>query len=67
MLLLEADARPHPRSDGLDWLSYGGLETLPLSYGVPLKGYPDTRSARRGSEAAPPRGCPAAAPFRNLA
>lgn len=29
------------RSDGLDWLSYGGLETL-LSYGVPLKGYPDT-------------------------
>lgn len=29
------------RSDGLDWLSYGGLETL-LSYGVPLKGIPDT-------------------------
>ncbi|CAN5829111.1 metallophosphoesterase family protein [soil metagenome] len=29
------------RSDGLDWLSYGGLETL-LSYGVPLKGFPDT-------------------------
>lgn len=29
------------RSDGLDWLSYGGLETL-LSYGVPLKRYPDT-------------------------
>lgn len=29
------------RSDGLDWLSYGGLETL-MSYGVPLKAYPDT-------------------------
>ena len=29
------------RSDGLDWLGYGGLETL-LSYGVPLKGLPDT-------------------------
>ncbi len=29
------------RSDGLDWLSYGGLETL-MSYGVPPKGYPDT-------------------------
>jgi len=29
------------RSDGLDWLSYGGLETL-MSYSVPLKGYPDT-------------------------
>ena len=29
------------RSDGLDWLSYGGLETL-MSYGVPLKGFPDT-------------------------
>lgn len=29
------------RSDGLDWLSYGGLETL-LSYGVPLKSFPDT-------------------------
>jgi serine/threonine protein phosphatase 1 len=29
------------RSDGLDWLSYGGLETL-MSYGVPLRGYPDT-------------------------
>ena len=30
------------RSDGLDWLSYGGLETL-MSYGVPLRGYPDTK------------------------
>lgn len=29
------------RSDGLDWLSFGGLETL-MSYGVPLKGYPGT-------------------------
>ncbi len=29
------------RSDGLDWLSYGGLETL-MSYGVPLKRFPDT-------------------------
>jgi serine/threonine protein phosphatase 1 len=29
------------RSDGLDWLSYGGLETL-MSYGVPFKGFPDT-------------------------
>jgi serine/threonine protein phosphatase 1 len=35
------------RSDGLDWLSYGGLETL-MSYGVPLRGYPDT--AERASE-----------------
>ena len=35
------------RSDGLDWLSYGGLETL-MSYGVPLKSLPDTaeRTAR---------------------
>ncbi len=29
------------RSDGMDWLGFGGLETL-LSYGVPLKGFPDT-------------------------
>lgn len=29
------------RSDGMDWLGYGGLETL-LSYGVPLRGLPDT-------------------------
>ena len=29
------------RSDGLDWLSYGDLETL-MSYGVPLKSFPDT-------------------------
>ena len=35
------------RSDGLDWLSYGGMETL-MSYGVPLQGFPDTaeRAAR---------------------
>ena len=32
-------------SDGLDWLSFGGLETL-LSYGVPLRSLPDT--AERG-------------------
>ncbi len=35
------------RSDGLDWLSYGGLETL-MSYGVPLRGFPDT--AERAAE-----------------
>jgi serine/threonine protein phosphatase 1 len=35
------------RSDGLDWLSYGGLETL-MSYGVPLRVYPDT--AERAAE-----------------
>jgi serine/threonine protein phosphatase 1 len=29
------------RSDGRDWLSFGGLETL-LSYGVPIRGFPDT-------------------------
>lgn len=29
-------------SDGLDWLSFGGLETL-MSYGVPLRGLPRTR------------------------
>jgi serine/threonine protein phosphatase 1 len=42
------------RSDGLDWLSYGGLETL-LSYGVPLKRYPDTpqRAAELRSALAP--------------
>ena len=32
------------RSDGLDWLSYGGLETL-LSYGVPLRSLPNTLAA----------------------
>jgi len=31
-------------SDGLDWLSFGGLETL-LSYGVPLRSLPSTVAA----------------------
>src|SRR6185312_1069102 len=31
-------------SDGLDWLSFGGLETL-MSYGVPLRRLPNTREA----------------------
>jgi serine/threonine protein phosphatase 1 len=31
-------------SDGLDWLSFGGLETL-ISYGVPLRGLPQTQEA----------------------
>ena len=31
-------------SDGLDWLSYGGLETL-LSYGVPLRHMPNSPAA----------------------
>lgn len=31
-------------SDGLDWLSFGGLETL-ISYGVPLRGLPRTEEA----------------------
>jgi serine/threonine protein phosphatase 1 len=30
--------------DGLDWLSFGGLETL-MSYGVPLRSLPHTREA----------------------
>jgi serine/threonine protein phosphatase 1 len=33
-------------SDGLDWLSFGGLETL-LSYGVPLRSLPNTDRAAR--------------------
>jgi serine/threonine protein phosphatase 1 len=32
------------RSDGLDWLTFGGLETL-LSYGVPLRSMPRTEEA----------------------
>jgi serine/threonine protein phosphatase 1 len=32
------------RSDGQDWLGYGGLETL-MSYGVPLKSLPRTPEA----------------------
>jgi serine/threonine protein phosphatase 1 len=31
-------------TDGLDWLSFGGLETL-MSYGVPLRSLPRTREA----------------------
>jgi serine/threonine protein phosphatase 1 len=31
-------------SDGLDWLSFGGLETL-MSYGVPLRSLPHTEEA----------------------
>jgi serine/threonine protein phosphatase 1 len=31
-------------SDGLDWLSFGGLETL-MSYGVPLRSLPQTAEA----------------------
>jgi len=31
-------------NDGLDWLSYGGLETL-MSYGVPLRSLPSTQAA----------------------
>jgi serine/threonine protein phosphatase 1 len=31
-------------SDGLDWLSFGGLETL-MSYGVPLRSLPHTQEA----------------------
>ena len=33
-------------SDGLDWLSFGGLETL-LSYGVPLRSLPRSEEAVR--------------------
>jgi serine/threonine protein phosphatase 1 len=31
-------------SDGLDWLTYGGLETL-MAYGVPLRSLPNTLAA----------------------
>jgi serine/threonine protein phosphatase 1 len=31
-------------SDGLDWLSFGGLETL-MSYGVPLRAFPRSEDA----------------------
>jgi serine/threonine protein phosphatase 1 len=45
-------------SDGQDWLSYGGLETL-MSYGVPLRSLPRTLAAssdmRRALVAAVPR------------
>jgi serine/threonine protein phosphatase 1 len=38
-------------SDGLDWLSFGGLETL-LSYGVPLRSLPDSGEAVKALQAA---------------
>ena len=38
-------------SDGLDWLSFGGLETL-LSYGVPLRSLPDSGEAVRALQRA---------------
>ena len=38
-------------SDGLDWLSFGGLETL-MSYGVPLRSLPRTEEAVRALRAA---------------
>jgi serine/threonine protein phosphatase 1 len=46
-------------SDGLDWLSFGGLETL-LSYGVPLRSLPSSTEAVKTlqlalSEAVPER------------
>jgi serine/threonine protein phosphatase 1 len=38
-------------SDGLDWLSFGGIETL-LSYGVPLRSLPGSGEAVRSLQAA---------------
>jgi serine/threonine protein phosphatase 1 len=38
-------------SDGLDWMSFGGLETL-LSYGVPLRSLPDSGEAVKALQAA---------------
>lgn len=38
-------------SDGLDWLSFGGLETL-LSYGVPLRSLPNSGEAVKALQAA---------------
>ena len=38
-------------SDGLDWLSFGGLETL-LSYGVPLRSLPNSSEAVKALQAA---------------
>jgi serine/threonine protein phosphatase 1 len=38
-------------SDGLDWLSFGGLETL-LSYGVPLRSLPNSGEAVRALQSA---------------
>jgi serine/threonine protein phosphatase 1 len=39
------------KSDGLDWISFGGLETL-LSYGVPLRSLPNSGEAVRALQAA---------------
>ena len=47
------------RSDGMDWLGYGGLETL-LSYGVPLRGLPDTPERAAALRAALGAAVPAA-------
>jgi len=38
-------------SDGLDWMSFGGLETL-LSYGVPLRSLPNSGEAVRALQTA---------------
>jgi serine/threonine protein phosphatase 1 len=38
-------------SDGLDWLAFGGLETL-LSYGVPLRSLPNSGEAVKALQAA---------------
>jgi len=38
-------------SDGLDWLSFGGLETL-LSYGVPLRSLPNSGEAVKALQTA---------------
>jgi serine/threonine protein phosphatase 1 len=38
-------------SDGIDWLSFGGLETL-LSYGVPLRSLPNSGEAVRALQTA---------------
>jgi serine/threonine protein phosphatase 1 len=38
-------------SDGLDWLSFGGLETL-LSYGVPLRSLPNSGEAVKALQVA---------------
>jgi serine/threonine protein phosphatase 1 len=45
-------------SDGLDWLSFGGLETL-MSYGVPLRSLPRTEEAVRALRAALAEAVPA--------
>src|SRR5258708_24558907 len=45
-------------SDGLDWLSFGGLETL-MSYGVLLRSLPRTEEAVRALRAALAEAVPA--------